>query len=319
MDNSFLNEGRQRDYLGITSMILGHNYRSQTHRHKLNARVPGPVSHQTAALTLRRPIRADKVRHGGYRIEFHGPVPPGSTVRLLLGNSDRYSIDITGGYHKHAMTHLEKLLELMDQGDFWGKKISVRVAVCVGGKILVETLSTPQFIQCPLEPIRELGVEEIGAVTGLRYTGNPDGSGGGAFLSSPIRGRYYFVYGGMFETDPQRRGFDCTTFVGSAFGLPNGQGQGGDGGTVAEALRTESCGMERKHATAIQKFFDDHDTGTYVMWSHGHVVVVKDSAVHEFTDRVSFDAGYQMTDTVAEWLGFAGHKSKTYSVRKIRS
>jgi hypothetical protein len=207
----------------------------------------------------------------------------------------------------------------VDQGGFWGNKIPVRVAAYAGGKILAETLSTPQFIQCPLEPIRELGVKEIGTINGLRYTGNPDGSGGAAFLSSPIKDKYYFVYGGIFETDPQRRGFDCTTFVGSACGLPDGKGQGGDGSTVAEALGAESCSMEHKHAAAILKFFEDHDTGSYIMWSHGHVVMVKDGAVHEFTDRVSFDNGYQMTDTVAAWLAFAGHKTRTYSVRKLPS
>jgi hypothetical protein len=77
--------------------------------------------------------------------------------------------------------------------------------------------------------------------------------------------------------------------------------------------------MEHKHAAAILKFFEDHDTGSYIMWSHGHVVMVKDGAVHEFTDRVSFDNGYQMTDTVAAWLAFAGHKTRTYSVRKLPS
>lgn len=298
-------------------MILGHDFHHHHHNYKLNSRVPTPVTPQMTALTL-EPIRADKVRHGAYIIRFHGTVPPHSEIRLLLGTNDRLWMDITKGYQKHRTTHLEQLLELMERGGFWSQRVPVRVAAYSGGMILSETLLPAKSIQCPLEPLRELGVEEIGAVEGLHYTGALDGSGGGTFLSSPIKGKYYFVYGGMFETDSKRRGFDCTTYVGSAYGLPNGQGMGGDGGTLAAKLGAESCDMEHKHPPIIKKFFEEHKSGAYIMWSHGHVVVVKDAVVHEFTDRINVEEGYQHTD-VAEWLTLGKHKSQTFSVRKLRS
>jgi hypothetical protein len=293
-------------------MIFGHH-----HHHSPKSRVPGPVKHAVGVLTLKQiqPVRRD---HGGYKIEFHGTVPRHDTVCLYLGNNTRYSMDITGGYHKHRMAHLEQLLDLMDQGGFWGKKIPVRVAIRSGGKILQETLSPPQFIQCPLEPIREIGVEEVGSVEGLRYTGKPDGSGGGAFLSSPIGDKYFFAYDGMLISDPKRRGFDCTTYVGSAHGLPNGLGQGGDGKTVAEAIKAEPCDMEHKHTKAVREFFEVQKTGTYIMWRHGHVVVVKDCFVHEFTNRVSMEQGYCKTE-VAEWLALPHNKNEKFSVRKVKT
>jgi hypothetical protein len=195
-----------------------------------------------------------------------------------------------------------------------------------------ETLSIPCFIQCPLEPLRKIGIEEIGAIAGLRYTGKHDASGEiknpaagaepkkeektGTILSHPIMGRYYFIYAGAFETDAIRRGFDCTTYVGAAGGLLDGKGQGGTGKTVAEALAAQSCDMEDKHPHRIKEFFAENKAGTYVMWSHGHVVFVKNGFVHEFTDRVSRDCGYQKTE-VSHWLTLGKHHKQTFSVRKV--
>jgi hypothetical protein len=293
-------------------MILGRH-----HHDRPKARVPGPVKQVAGVLTL-DPVDPLPRTEGGFKIVFHGAVPRHDTVRLFLGSNDRYSMDITKGYHKHKMDHLGQLLELMDQGEFWGKNVPIRVATCSGGKMLQETLSTPRFIQCPLEPIRELGMEEIGTVEGLRYTGELDGSGGGAFLSSPINGKYYFVYNRMFEVESNRHGFDCTTYMGSALGLANGQGQGGTGETVASELGAESCHMEDKHAKAVREFFEKNKTGSYIMWRHGHVVGVKDSFVHEFTDRVSVEKGYCKTD-VTEWLALPHNKHAKFWVRKLKS
>jgi hypothetical protein len=295
--------------------ILGH-----LHSHGANSRVPGPVKHPAGMLTLDE-IREVKRSAGAYKIEFRGHVPRHHTVRLFLGDSTRYWMDITGGYHKHKMAHLAQLLELMDKGDLWGKKALVRVAVCSGGSILEETLSSPRRIQCPLEPLEKIGVQEIGSVDGLRYTGKDDGSGCAAYLSGPIGGRYYFSYDGMLLSDSKSRGFDCTTYVGSALGLPNGAGQNGTGETLANALQAQSCEMEHKHAAAIEKFFAEHQTGSYIMWylagNKGHVVVVKDCIVHEFTKRGDVD-GYDNNEITA-WLEIGTHKHQRWSVRRLPS
>jgi hypothetical protein len=321
-------------------MVLGLHLH-HGHGHRLNATVPGTLSHDLGTLSLDE-IKLAKIRDGGYRIVFRGEVPPHHEVRLLLGNSDRYFIDITGGYrfgkHKHRASHLSQLLDVMDRGSFWGRKIPVRVAIYSGGRILIETLSPPRFIECPLEPLRQVGIEEIGAVPGLRYTGKHDASGEtkkeakdakdkdnkiqapektGTILSHAINGKYFFIFGGMFETDTNRRGFDCTTYVGAAGGLEDGKGQGGTGETVAVALGGKSCEMEHKHPHDIERFFADHSTGTYVMWSHGHVVFVKQGFVHEFTDRVSRNNGYQKTK-VGHWLTLGKHHKQTFSIREVQ-
>jgi len=230
-------------------------------------------------------------------------------------------MDITEGYHKHRMIHLARLLDLMEQGGFWGKKVQCRVALYLGGKVVEESLSTPQFIQCPLQPLEKIGLVEIGSVKGLRYTGKADGSGKGAFLSSPIGGRYYFAYDRMLETGPERRGFDCTTYVGSAFGLANGSGQGGDGETVAEALHAEECDMEHKAAKAAQQFLEQHRSGTYIMWRHGHVVAIKDGTLHEFTNRKGNATGHQKAEVedFSEWFALPHNQNQSFSIRKLKS
>jgi hypothetical protein len=269
------------------------------------------------------PIEAIERWSGGYKIVFHGRVPPQGKVRLLLGGSERYSMDITGGYGRHPQRNLAQLLDLMEEGNFWEGKVPVRVAVYLNGKMQIETLSAAREIQCPLKPLYEIGIEEIGAVEGLRYTGKAGGSGGGAFLTSPIRGKYFFYYNLMLETHWKRRGFDCTTFVGSALGLPNGTNQKSSE-MLADALNAQSCNIEHKHAQAIDKFFTEHQSGSYLMWSSEHVVIVKDSFVHEFTNRVSHDKGYQRTE-ISEWLGLdetsdkklKAHSKQQWTVRKL--
>jgi hypothetical protein len=120
----------------------------------------------------------------------------------------------------------------------------------------------------------------------------------------------------MFEVDPSRRGFDCTTYAGAASGLADGKGQGGTGQTIAEALSAEPCGVEDQPTNSVKQFFHQKKSGTFVMWSHGHVVFVKDGVVHEFTDRLGRDKGYHATE-VGHWLGLGHHARQKFSVRKI--
>ena len=315
-------------------MVLGLHHR-HGQDYKLNARTSGVVSHSSGTLLLDE-IKAVPIRFGGYRIVFHGHVPDHCNVRLLIGNSDLYFVDITGGYmfgsRRHRHSHLEQLLAVLDRRNFWGQRIPVRVAAYSGGRMLIETLSPPRFLECPLEPLRKIGIEEIGAVAGLRYTGKHDASGEtkkdatansaqgqektGTILSHPINGNYFFVYTGMFETELSRRGFDCTTYVGAAAGIADGKGQGGTGETVAVALGGKACNMEHKHPHGVKQFIAEHDTGTYVMWCHGHVVFGKLGFVHEFTDRISRNHGYQKTE-FGHWLTLGKHHAQTFSIREV--
>lgn len=293
-------------------MILGLHH----HRH-LRARIPG--ASQLLPLRLEK-ISTEKIRHGGYKIRFHGHLPPGCTVRLLLGNNDHYSMDITGGFYHgtktHTVNHLSELLDLIDRAGHWGKTVHVRVAAYLRGHLVAETLSNAQLLHAPVQPLKKIGVEEIGGVPDLRYTGALDGSGGGAYLCSPIDSKYFFAYGGMLETDKTRRGFDCTTYAGSALGLFNGRGMGVDGKTLAEELNAVPCEMENKGANDVKEFMNQHADGSYIMWSHGHVVVVKDGFVHEFTNRISVEKGYCKTE-IGVWLETGKHKHQEFWMREL--
>ena len=228
-------------------------------------------------------------------------------------------MDITKGYNKHSLAHFTQLLDLMDQGDFWGEQVLVRVAVCLSGKVLTETISAAQYLQCPVEPLRKIGVEEIGKEEGLVYTGNRDGTGGGACLSHPIGGKYYcFSLAGMLETAANRRGLDCTTFAGGALGVPNGLNQTSSE-DLASRLKPQSCGIEAKSWQVAQKYLEENKTGTYLMWSHGHIVVVKDGKVHEFTWRPDDGVDGYDCNEVSEWFGLGKHKHHKWTVRKLNS
>lgn len=126
--------------------------------------------------------------------------------------------------------------------------------------------------------------------------------GDGRWLTR-VGAAYYFAFrgerkhGGKFETGDAKRGFDCTTYIGSAYGLS--ENMDAYGTKLADGLGTTKAGyvVENKSGDEIKKYFKEyfatHKTGAFIMWSAKHVVMVVDGYIHEFSKGAG---GYRKTD-----------------------
>jgi|CZKR01.1.fsa_nt_gi hypothetical protein len=273
---------------------------------------------------------------GGYHIRYTGELPPGGYSLLLhvdvipppvsIGArlpeaQEDNCLDLTDrATHQSDLMNLEKLkalLKIFDDQELWATQ--ARAALIVERDGTVVSLSNVQPIDCPVQPYSgELGDnlsdDKLGEddAPSLQYTGAPDGSGGGAIAYIPaIDGKYYFYYGDGFEINNSRRGFDCTTFAGAVLRISGNSGaMGGNGTDLANYLVNHSvacaCDLDNAKESEVHDFFDEHPTGSYFAWSGGHVVLIKDAFVHEFTF-----GGYHRTPVATR--KFAGH----WSLRKI--
>lgn len=88
-----------------------------------------------------------------------------------------------------------------------------------------------------------------------------------------------------FETQPDKRGLDCTTYLLSAYDRW-AQYQGGRGNDVADSMGCPMPGpVNDRPAAEVAQFFQRNGQGEFVMWSQGHVVMVVNGMVHEYTLR----------------------------------
>ncbi len=276
----------------------------------------GPAVAPVQALRL-DPIKLTDITYGGYHLVWRGRPPQTAQVLLCLGNtrtlddrsyfaahqltraplwmagSDVGFLDVTGGYNRSLLPHLLRIFAGLQS---WGKTIACRAAVVQDGRFVPGSFSGTENLDCPVQPLdTPVTFASIGmAFPRLTYPGN----GFGRLLSAPIAGKRYFLQptarmqNGPFETDNNMRGFDCTTFPMSLFNCyPNMTGKYGT--ALADALGAAKCDLEQKHPDEVKKYFADktQSAGLYFMWSEGHVLLVKDGMVHEFTY-----GGYQVTD-----------------------
>jgi hypothetical protein len=118
---------------------------------------------------------------------------------------------------------LEKLLEIFANFSLWNMKVEASLLVVKqrrGEKLLV-TRSPSEHLLSPVEPYpfeltSQLGADNLGDKHRIHYTG----AGDGRLLSQEKFGKYYyFVNQNQFEKDEKLRGFDCSTFVGTVFGI----------------------------------------------------------------------------------------------------
>jgi hypothetical protein len=273
---------------------------------------PSSVSNQQLSLHAIHKIR---IQHGGYNIRFSGHVPKEARVRLLIGSDADY-VDITPHYHT---AHLPALLDILDQKNYWAQLtprfVDCTVAVFVHDVMVPGSQSGAQQLPCPVAPVE---IDDIGNIAALGELGDvlpklnyvKDGATHGRILSKPIHGRYYFVLGSILETDPGNRGFDCTTFVGSALGRHSGMGD--DSPTFANSLGATQDVLTEKHLNEIRKFVTQYPVGAYLMWSGGHIVTLIDGTVQEFTTP-NGHPGYRKTD-IQTWHP---HDHKPYTLREI--
>ncbi|MDH5544981.1 MAG: hypothetical protein OEZ43_05275 [Gammaproteobacteria bacterium] len=278
-------------------------------------------------LKLKTPT-LERFNNGAYKISYTGTKPPkpyrilfriaASPPLLAIVNAQidpTQVIDVTDRSSKDLFSseNLPQLLALIKKQNLWGKKIPC--ALYVARENWPVSISNVEFLTCPVKPISgplspAMGEGDTGPA--LKYTGN----GTGRILHhEAIDGDYYFVYNNLPVIDNDKRGFDCTTYVGGIFACDaSKKGMSGYGTQLAEHLgATRPFDIDAKKKDDIIKFFDDHKTGTYVMWNEGHVVLVVDRHVHEFTNRGT-NNGYVHTLDIKD---YPFSTSKPYWAAKI--
>ncbi|MBI5179431.1 MAG: hypothetical protein HZA04_09270 [Nitrospinae bacterium] len=287
-------------------------------------------------LTLKS-ISLTYIRNGGYAIAYSGFVPPASYKVLLYpegrGQRSYYelpddALDITKPGLNNAKatvrlkveTTLPGLLKLIEQENAWGGWLPFK-AHLVNAANGVVTSSNDMILQCPIKPYAgpiQLAMAQNGPP--MYYTGKTTGR---YFWPSPFGGKRFFSYGGKFETEMAKRGFDCTTYVGTVLGLNPLAGQmAGDGLDLAnlagaEIVRYEYAPgqtkeMESINSKTLKEFFSKNAEGAYIVWSAGHVMLVRDAVVHEFSIPDGLPGYYQRKVADRPW-----QSGTTYSVRKL--
>ena len=226
-------------------------------------------------------------------------------------------IDITPHYQT---SQLKDLLKILDENDYWAKLgpffVDCTVAAFIDEVMVPGTESDVQQLPCPVEPVK---IEHIGTIAALSELGEvdpplnyvKDGPTYGRILSKPINGKYYFVLGSLLETDPGNRGFDCTTYVGSALGRHDGMGDGS--AAFANSMGATNEVLTDVHLSKVREFMEKYPIGAYLMWSTGHIVTLINGTVREF-NLPKGKPGYRETD-ITEWK--KNDKSTTFTLREL--
>ncbi len=276
------------------------------------------------------PISMDRITRGGYKISYIGETLP-FPYRQLLGVSrsayafpdgsqlvdeSKFCIDLTGRNPNDLIDvdNLPHLLDLFRRWSSWGLELSCKILVVRSGSII--SSSNSEAIKCPVQPYEgelkspstavKLGIGDNGPR--FTYTGIQTGR---MLHHKKIDGKYFFKYGGLFETSNLMRGFNCITYIGAVFAVDSAsRAMSYRGGELAKYLKAEKCGMESKKSAEIKEFFAENPKGMYLMWSMGHVVLVIDGVVHEFSQS---KGGYASTKA-ANW----GYGIHFYTIRKLK-
>ena len=250
----------------------------------------------------------------GYDLDYNVAESFTTSVYLCIGRDDnRVLISHTTPQSREAA-----VLAAIDELRQWSRWIDVwlvaeKSSATVGGTAPVKFFTHVQPYCGPLT----LG----GFATdfpGLTYAGN----GVGRLLSRQINNRYYFVYGGNLETDPARRGFDCTTFPMVLFQVPRLPGTG-SGMDLANALGAAACDLEEMEPAKLEAHFAARDVpaGIYIVFGKwgavgaGHVLLYDANINWLFEFNSSPVNGYQ--DKPATYRSFRYPASAKWWIRKL--
>lgn len=280
---------------------------------------------------------------GGYDISVRtsdlGPLPPkgsGYTLHLLLVNG-LASIEVTGQPLNDLMSkdNLGDLLTAIERTGLWSVPIPWQVQLRYKGQVI--STSAPQIALTPVQPHngKMVPLDEKGNGPKLTYQGSVADHEfhGRMFAQVPGYDKFVFIYGGVLEVDSRYRGFDCVTYAGTACAASNMHMA--EAGDLAQSLGATACSvdvkgkdpksgkevttkvvLDKSDPAHVKAFFaqPSTSTGSYLLWSTGHVVLVVDGEVHEF--KASEPSGYART-AVGDWL--APYKTMKLTVRQLPS
>jgi hypothetical protein len=255
-------------------------------------------------------IKLQPIIKGGYLVSYTGSVPTDSRLMLAVSNSLSTASNITSAIdvthqpasHLLNMTNLPSFLALVGKHGLWGTKGYCSLIIAKAGAVVAK--SNVETFVAPVRPY----TGKLGPFIGrpdsgpkYQYTQNPNGR----MLHIPaIGGCYYFEIDAgpnkhCFETNNNMRGLNCITFAGAVFGVSASTGaMSGYGTKLANHLGATQCNLENKSDTEIRAYFAKHPTGTYLMWSATHVVVVVNSKVYEFAHSKH---GYAGDQPIEKW------------------
>lgn len=282
----------------------------------------------TAKPLVLKEIKLSRISDGGYAITYEGFVPPkGYRVMFYLLESfsqipyDAIDITMEGLDNKKVTIKLKindtlpKLLALFEMKKTWGTSVPCNIyLIREGGYIVSE--SNQMNIRCPVKPYDgpiRLNMAEIDPL--MYYVGIGVGR---YFWPQAIGGKRYFAYDNKFETDPDKRGFDCTTYVGTVLGLnPRAGEMSGTGEDIAKIIGAESCQfeyepgkkkeMENINGKMLNYFFTNNSMGAFIVWiltekKTGHVMLVVNNMVHEFNLPVGKPGYYKREVGKRPWV-----------------
>lgn len=257
---------------------------------------PGALTPRTWATSLT--ITPTSVTAGGYR--FTTDASPAAGEKLILFvSSEMRTIDITGGY---KAAHLPALLDRLAEANAWGTKVECWVGIQRAGAIVPGSLSPHQRLEAPVAPF--VGERTLAGLGAARTPDNkplpyvqtaPDVHDAPILTTALGNQRYFFKYAGNFITDPARRGFDCTTYIGAAYGLDRGMESSkvlADTLHATSVLADSTLAKVREHIAKPENL-----SGKYLLWKSNHIAVVDGGEVMEFSKEKQ---GFAQTP-LAQW------------------
>ena len=217
--------------------------------------------------------------------------------------------------------------------DFWHQPMVVKLVLKYNDNIIFT--SDTQTLSCPVRPHNGvlLPLDQTNNGERLTYQGNteshPPEFYGRMFEKVDGFNKYLFKYAGVFETDINKRGFDCITYAGTTCGASIFHMA--DAEDLANSLNatevsfTKSVVDEKTKQTKqvnvkltnaepadVKLFFADNKGGYFLLYSSGHVVIVANNTVYEF--HSSQPSGYNKSP-ILDWLDPYKHQKLT--LRKL--
>ncbi len=265
------------------------------------------------------------IRDGGYRFFTSWELPAGVAGRLHVGTDSGYFplkrlSKWALGLGPSESIGLSTFLSYLRSRSLWRtaarKSVSCKLAVGANPK-------TEQTVKLELVPpvapyVGMLGAENVRAIGSnapIKYVGTGKQPFIGRYFHTRIDRMYFFKYGvrgGRFVTELQYRGFDCITFAGSVFGAQSHMDAKGD--KLANHLNAKAVAgiPDDSEPAVIFNYFKKagQGTGTFLLWSGGHVVIVYKKTAHEFAPGV----GYAATP-VLDWLAASKRNRLKFCLR----